>query len=356
MTYGTMWCRGVAAAALLFAAGTATEAGAALAITDAKIEGGKLVVTGTTALATQAVQLDGKFNATSSAQKVFTFSLSNYHPDDCVVQVKVGAAAVNGVVANCGVRGVTPLGAWASATAYVSDNVVSHLGSSWRAKRASIDKAPGLTNPSTALDWEKFVSKGDTGVTGATGLRGLQGVAGATGATGLRGFSGAQGTAGAVGPIGSTGFTGANGANGADGATGATGATGPEGPYRKLVTSGVEQFTMDTEQTGQTATKAFRVPYYGTISILVEMKSGTPGLTATASVTTAFGGPSVFGTTTSEVYGAHTITTLRVVAGDIVTILGNGVGTTVFLRNLKVYYDVVDADGTAEVVTDEGTI
>jgi hypothetical protein len=84
---------------------SAGAAQAALAITNATIAAGKLTVRGTTAQANQAVRLDGQFTVNSDAQKNFVFSLSNYHPSDCVVTVAVGAKTANGVVGNCGDAG-----------------------------------------------------------------------------------------------------------------------------------------------------------------------------------------------------------------------------------------------------------
>jgi hypothetical protein len=78
---------------------------ATLAVTNATIAHGKLTVTGTTNQANQTVTLDGQFTVNSDAQKNFVFSLTNYHPSDCVVTVVVGAKHANGVVGNCGDAG-----------------------------------------------------------------------------------------------------------------------------------------------------------------------------------------------------------------------------------------------------------
>src|SRR5688572_7916592 len=55
--------------------------------------------------------------------------------------------------------GFNPLGPWSSATTYHPDDLVSHLGGTWRARRTNINKTPGL-NP---LDWQQFAAKGATG-------------------------------------------------------------------------------------------------------------------------------------------------------------------------------------------------
>ena len=51
---------------------------------------------------------------------------------------------------------VTARGAWSPTVNYVKDDLVTSRGSAWRAKRANINKVPGSTAPSTALDWERF--------------------------------------------------------------------------------------------------------------------------------------------------------------------------------------------------------
>ena len=47
-------------------------------------------------------------------------------------------------------------GGWSPTVNYVKDDLVTSRGSAWRAKRANINKVPGSTAPSTALDWERF--------------------------------------------------------------------------------------------------------------------------------------------------------------------------------------------------------
>jgi hypothetical protein len=49
-------------------------------------------------------------------------------------------------------------GAWSPTVNYVLDDLVTSRGSAWRAKRANINKVPGSTSPSTALDWERFAA------------------------------------------------------------------------------------------------------------------------------------------------------------------------------------------------------
>src|SRR5690349_17572187 len=197
-----------------FGSANAIAAAPDVTITDAKIEGGKLVVTGTTATARMKVKLDGQFDATSDGKKAFTFS-EVYAPPDCIVNVgKAGAATTTpAVVADCA-RGFNPLGAWNAATDYVTDDVVTQLGSVWRALKANRNKSPSAN----ASFWEKFVSKGDPGVAGPAGATGPRGL---TGAQGIQGETGAQGLKGDTGATGATGATGIVSVTSLDSATGA---------------------------------------------------------------------------------------------------------------------------------------
>ena len=151
--------------AIAFVLASAAGAQAAVIVTDAKIEGGRLVVTGTASSGAQ-LRLDGQegaaFNAKAGADGSFGFSLV-YHPGDCVVTVEalvppyltVGESA-EGLVANCGRAGVTARGAWAQSAAYVVNDLVTHEGSTWRARRNN----PGRT-PAAGANWEIFAAAGE---------------------------------------------------------------------------------------------------------------------------------------------------------------------------------------------------
>ena len=190
----------LAAALLLLAAGPAFAP--SITINDAKVQAGKLIVTGQSPNANQTVKLDNRFKTKSNASKAFAFNLANYLPSDCIVAVTAGTLKTTAVVADCAATGLSPRGAWAAATAYLKNDLVTFQGSSWRAKVDNKGKRP---NSNLAV-WEKFASKGGQGATGSTG------------------------PAGPTGPTGPTGAMGTAGAKGATGATGAKGATGPAGP------------------------------------------------------------------------------------------------------------------------------
>jgi hypothetical protein len=201
---------------------------AGIIVKDAKIVNGRLYVVGTTALPGRQVKLDNRFVATSNAQKVFVFSLPNYLPSDCVVDLVSGTMTGVGVVANCAARGLSPRGAWVTNATYLKDDVVTFQGSAWRAKRNNVNRAP-LT--STA-DWEKFVAKGDPGQAGPAGPAGPAGAAGPAGPMGATGPAGATGLMGPAGPAGTAGATGPQGSQGPQGPAGPSGfvwAVGIEG-------------------------------------------------------------------------------------------------------------------------------
>ena len=226
---------------ILAAAGLATGSAAApdITVNSARVQAGRLVITGTTLVGQTKVRLDGRtgpaFNVVSNAgtNTGFVFNLV-YLPTDCIVTLqKVNSngtlgAPLNAVVADCGPRGLTPRGAWNANTAYLTDDVVTNGGSSWRAKRANQGKAPA----SYAADWERFVSKGDTGAKGPigpAGPAGATGPGGPKGPAGPAGETGAEGPQGPEGPEGEQGPTGAPGPEGPEGPAGPTGATGPQG-------------------------------------------------------------------------------------------------------------------------------
>jgi len=187
------------------------------------IEAGNLVIVGKTRAAGRTVKLDdGVATTVSDGNGDFSFELV-YLPADCVVDLKVGATIKTAAVADCGPKGVNPQGAWNNQIDYLTDDLVTLAGSSWRAKSDNKGKKPTLN----LAIWEQFAARGAKGATGATGP---QGAIGATGATGPQGATGVTGATGPVGAIGATGATGPVGATGATGAIGATGAQGPAGP------------------------------------------------------------------------------------------------------------------------------
>lgn len=184
---------------------------AGIAITEAVIRNGRLAVRGTTAVAATAVTLDDKFTTTSAADKTFAFLLV-YLPADCIIELKTGLGVDRLVVASCGPKGVNFIGPWSAPTAYVTNDLVTHSGATWRARRASTNKPPVAGG-----DWQLFAARGATGAigphgvtgnTGAAGPQGLRGLVGATGTQGPQGVGGAEGPQGAQGAQGTAGLPG----------------------------------------------------------------------------------------------------------------------------------------------------
>ena len=155
----------VRSVAVVLAAMAAPAQAADLSVSDARIDAGKLVITGTSATPNMRVRLDGQsgagFNVTSTATGEFKFSLV-YLPSDCIVTLQkltlpstLGAPA-HAVVSDCGPRGVSPRGAWGATSTYLTNDLVTYQGSTWRAKRESSNKAPVA-----GVDWELFAAGGN---------------------------------------------------------------------------------------------------------------------------------------------------------------------------------------------------
>jgi len=201
-----LWSPAVAALALGLTAFATSGLAQTVIITDAKIESGKLVVTGQTPAPSTNVRLDNKYTIRSTAARNFTFSRNDYAPSDCIVEVAiVGAtdAPTTAVVANCGV-GFSARGNWLATATYVPNDIVTYAGSSWRARQNSTNVTPRASAP----EWALFARNGHAGAAGATGA---QGPAGAQGATGLQGPAGPAGPQGTQGPPGATGPQGGPG-------------------------------------------------------------------------------------------------------------------------------------------------
>ena len=192
-----------------------------LAVTNAKIEAGKLIVSGTTTSAGQQVTLDGQFNATSNASKVFTFNLTNYHPSTCIVKLKAGAETKTAVVANCGPEG-------------------------------------------------------------------------------------------------------------------------PAGVAKRAVASATLRLSADTERTGQIVTKDFQVTFPGTVRVTWEMKSALGSLTADVYSRSI---EQIQSQTVSVQTYTQYVSTVKVCGRrNVIRItVSSGTGATIFLRNARISYDLVDA-------------
>jgi hypothetical protein len=94
--------------------------------------------------------------------------------------------------------GFNPAGAWNNATTYHLDDLVQHQGTTWRAKRTNVHRAP----PIRPNDWQEFAAAGARGPKGDTGDQGPQGPQGDPGPQGPRGPRGFTGDTGPQGPQG----------------------------------------------------------------------------------------------------------------------------------------------------------
>ena len=191
---------------LVFAVASAKANAADISAANPRIQNGRLVITGTTATANMRVRLDGQtapeFNVISNASKAFTFNLV-YLPADCIVALQkltppsTLGAATNWVVADCGVRGLSPRGNWNSTVPYLTNDLVTDGGSSWRAKSNNTGKAPPVNLPI----WEQFAARGAIGPQGPQGPQGVQGPPGQKGTDGTNGAPGAKGDSGPSGIV-----------------------------------------------------------------------------------------------------------------------------------------------------------
>jgi hypothetical protein len=66
--------------------------------------------------------------------------------------------------------GFNPLGPWLGSRTYHKNDLVTHLGETWRAKRTSKNKTPRA-----GADWQKFAAAGEDGVQGPQGIQGPPG-------------------------------------------------------------------------------------------------------------------------------------------------------------------------------------
>ncbi len=185
MLFRTTLRRTMAGSVALIALAATTATAADITVKSAKIAAGKLVITGTTTTPNTRVRLDGQssadFNVRSNGDRTFRFSLA-YHPGDCIVTLeKMTASGAPGasedlVVADCGPSGISPRGAWSAAAPYGANDLVTHQGSSWLAKRRNVNR-----QPAEGSDWELFAAKGETGPEGPAGEAGPTGPAGVNG-------------------------------------------------------------------------------------------------------------------------------------------------------------------------------
>jgi hypothetical protein len=132
-----------------------------------------------------------------------------------------------------------------------------------------------------------------------------------------------------------------------------------EGPGRALAASNVLKLSADTTRSGLIANKEFVVPYSGVVRVKLQYRSdgNGPQNVSLAVNSTIHNCPD---STTQTSFKAFTCD-LRVVAGDRVRITATGFMTiypdppaqsTAFLRNVRLYWTVINSAGTGGVLLD----
>lgn len=184
---------------------------AAITVDKASIKQGVITLQGT-ADAGAVIKLDGGVaKATADSNGKFDFGKLDYVPTSCVVKLtSPGQTTVLASVKNCDPIALKSKGNWSPTESYITDELVFHDGSTWRAKT----KVPAQIAPSemSGKYWQLFAQAGAEGPRGSTGPQGP---------AGPQGFRGPAGPAGAQGPAGATGATGATGPVGSSGSTAA---------------------------------------------------------------------------------------------------------------------------------------
>jgi hypothetical protein len=136
-----------------------------------------------------------------------------------------------------------------------------------------------------------------------------------------------------------------------------------QGPGRALVAAdGAPKLSANTVRSGFAVQKQFIVPHPGIVRLKFQYRSDGAGpQTVSVSVTTAIEGINdavCSVSTTMTTFQAH-VCDVKVVAGDRVRVFAQGtfssmpIGqSTVFIRNVRLHWNVVDAASTGSVLVD----
>jgi len=132
-----------------------------------------------------------------------------------------------------------------------------------------------------------------------------------------------------------------------------------EGPGRALVVSNVVRLSADTQRSGMFGvTKEFIVPHQGVVRLRYQVKRNDVAGGASVQVTTAIdSGPGCIISPTSTFQTK--VCDLKVSAGDRVRVVGSTTmdtltftQPTIFLRNVRLHWNVVNATSTGAVLVD----
>ena len=130
-----------------------------------------------------------------------------------------------------------------------------------------------------------------------------------------------------------------------------------ESPGLALVASNVVRLSADTQRSGFTVSKEFLVPQRGVIRVRYQLKhdGATSGSFSVASTLD----PSNNCSASATLVYVTKVCDLRVLAGDRVRVNGSGflnvmpiAQSTVFLRNVRLHWNVVNATSAGEVLVD----
>lgn len=174
----------------------AMPAFAAISVTDAKIAGGRLIVTGTSDFGEQ-VLLDGYYTA-EVTNKAFAFSVI-YVPASCVVSLGAPGTTtpyIRAAIANCAPMPVNPAGEWSAETRYQPNDLVERQNSQYVAlqnPRPNQNEDPLFSTSFWRAVPLPTATAGQTILIGAKGDRGNAGPAGRDGAKGDQGEKGDKG-------------------------------------------------------------------------------------------------------------------------------------------------------------------
>lgn len=136
-----------------------------------------------------------------------------------------------------------------------------------------------------------------------------------------------------------------------------------EGPGRALIAAdGRPKLSADTLQSGVAVQKHFIVPHPGIVRLKFQYKSDGGGpQTVSVSVTTAIEEPNdavCSVSTTMTTFQSH-VCDVKVVAGDRVRVIASGMfnpmpmgQSIVFIRNVRLYWNVVNATSAGSVLID----
>jgi hypothetical protein len=138
----------MAAGLVLFASALPAEAAGSPQITVSQIAivAGKLVITGNDTSVGKVITIQGTTVHTTSAgpQKAFAFNI-NYRTNDCRLTLVTDTGSLdNLIIGNCA-PGFTAKGAWAAATQYALNDVVTRFGQTYRPGTRVSPRRPNRT-------------------------------------------------------------------------------------------------------------------------------------------------------------------------------------------------------------------